>query len=166
MEIPYAIALCEFGKGTTATETARRLNAAFGPGAISDRAVQLWYKLFAHGDSYLFEPRTGGRSSVLECCSSCGSSSMKTLASPFERWQKYWEWASPPFPITCPMLGWLAQNVCMIFIIVLKYYDHIYIFISLLGVQDEPYQLWMVLLLVLFCMVFFFVILFCRRTIK
>ena len=41
---------CEFHRGTTAAETARRVNAVFGEGSTAERTVRNWFAKFRNGD--------------------------------------------------------------------------------------------------------------------
>lgn len=57
------IFLYEFKLGKTASETARRINLAFGEATVNERTVQLWFKRFRDGDESLEDQERSGRPS-------------------------------------------------------------------------------------------------------
>lgn len=60
------IILYEFKLGTKATETARKINHAFGYGTVNQRMVQRWFERFRQGDETLEDEEGRGRPSVLD----------------------------------------------------------------------------------------------------
>lgn len=60
------IFLYEFKLGTKATETARKINDAFGPNTVHERVVQLWFKKFRSGDESLEDQEGRGRPSAID----------------------------------------------------------------------------------------------------
>lgn len=56
----------EFKLGTKATETARKINDAFGPDTVHERTVQLWFKKFRSGDESLEDKEGRGRPSAID----------------------------------------------------------------------------------------------------
>ncbi|XP_017762745.1 PREDICTED: outer dense fiber protein 3-like [Eufriesea mexicana] len=60
------IFLYEFKLSTKATETARKINDAFGPGTVHERIVRLWFKKFRSGDKGLKDQEGRGRPSAID----------------------------------------------------------------------------------------------------
>ena len=55
------IFLFQFKLGRKAAETARDINAAFGPGTTNERVAQRWFKKFHNGDKSLKDEDDRGR---------------------------------------------------------------------------------------------------------
>lgn len=60
------IFLYEYKLGTKATETARKINNAFGPATVNQRMVQRWFKRFRQGDYALEDEDGRGRPSKVD----------------------------------------------------------------------------------------------------
>ena len=62
----YTIFLFQFKLGRKAAETARDMNEAFGPGTITVRTAQWWFKKFRGGDESLEDDERSGRPSDVD----------------------------------------------------------------------------------------------------
>lgn len=60
------IFLYEFKLGTNATETANKINTAFGQGSVTDRTDRRWFEKFRNGDETLKEQEGRGRKESLD----------------------------------------------------------------------------------------------------